>query len=422
MVIDLGRGIVNNETLIHALSLTRNAQQEVWRDYSHLDIGNYTGHESIFEGFKPLLKLLAEEHGTSQDRIYLLHGGMHANSIIFDAIGHDGVWLVNDLTYDRSLKALVDRGNRVLGVSMNEHGTDPNDLEATIELVIKETGKPPLAFYSVPRYNNPTAIFVDMNNVHHTAEICHSYGVIPIFDDAYANAGVGLEEEPNKGSLDLSNSFLRYAVVVRLTSKELDPDGKMSWIAGGPYADITPRIMSVATSSLLNGHRGMQAALYKLMESGEYLDHIAWSNREYYQPRGSSLNQGLGEYFGDPERFGFNPILGGSFFTTLWLKDVKDVDTGQAIISAAKDNGAIVTDGTQALAPVDLEYQPLTEKVKVYGNEFGLGINPRSPHIQQVVSQRGFPIRFAPNAVERPDDPYKGVELTRQAVDLVVGK
>lgn len=404
---NLLRGVSHQGTIAAAQKILRKGEAMADVEFGE-GITNYANTHAKFPGVTPFVDYLAERHGTGSDRIYILDGGMQANTMVFNALGTKRPILVDELLYDRCLDTLVLLGATVIGVPMTEKGTDTKALE---ELIKKYQ---PSCFWRNIRYNNPTGLRIKMDNVYETAEICNANGVVHHLDDAYESCGVGIKGADEEGPVDLSHPSMKKAVVVRMTTKEFNPSEKISWIACGPEAEIGKRIINLATSSRLNSHYRIQAAFYMSMINGDYKKHLTWVNNEFYQPRGANLNKGLEEFFGG---FTYSKMLDASFFTTLWLKDA-NLDQGKAIVSTADAMGVKVTSGIPAIAPVDAENQPET----VDSNGYVVGISPTSRHSLPVLEKmKGYPVRLAPNACPGLTDPYEALKILRVAYDKVMG-
>ena len=408
--LNLLRGISHQGSIAAVQEILQKAEKQAYDNYGE-GITNYTNTYAKFPGVTPFVEYLAKRHGMDpekgSDRIYILEGGMHANTMVFNALGTEKPILVDEFLYDRCLETLILLGFKVVGVPMNENGTDTKALENLIQQY------KPSAFWSNIRYNNPTGLYVPMDNVRKTAEICKKYGVVRHMDDAYENCGMGIEGAPNEGPVDLSDPAMNEAVLVRMTTKEFSPHEKISWIVCGPEAKIAKRIVNLAIASRLNGHYRLQAAFFMAMQNGDYEKHISAVNKTFYLPRSASLNRGLEEFFAG---FTFSLIRDASFFSTLWLKNA-DLGKGKMIVEEAKKMNTLVTPGVSAIAPIDLQHQPET----LIQDGYVVGIDPMSKHcIPAIDKMGGFPVRLAPNACPDEDDPYDALKILRQAYDKVM--
>lgn len=405
---NLLRGVSHQGTIAAVQKILRKGEAMADVEFGE-GITNYSNTHAKFPGVTPFVDYLAERHGTGSDRIYILDGGMQANTMVFNALGTQKPILVDELLYDRCLDTLILLGATVIGVPMNEKGTDTKALE---ELIKKYK---PSCFWRNIRYNNPTGLRINMDNVYETAEICNASGVVHHLDDAYESCGIGIDGAADEGPVDLSHPSMKKAVVVRMTTKEFSPHEKISWIVCGPESEISKRIINLATSSRLNSHYRLQAAFYMSMINGDYRKHLSWVNNEFYQPRGANLNKGLEEFF---DGFVYNRMLDASFFTTLWLKNAS-LGQGKEIVSTAADMGVKVTSGIPAIAPVDAENQPET----VASNGYIVGISTASRHSLPLLEKmNGYPVRLAPNACPGVTDPYEALKILRNAYDIVMGK
>ncbi len=406
MTYNLLRGISHQGTIPAVQKIMRKAEAEADAEFGET-ITNYTNKNAKFPGVTPFVEYLAERHSTDSDNIYILDGGMQANTMVFNALGKERPILVDELLYDRCLQTLALLGFKVIGVPMNENGTDTEALQKLIEK------HKPSAFWRNIRYNNPTGLKMKVDNVHETGEICNKSNVVLHLDDAYENCGIGIEGADDEGPVDMSHPSLRKAVLVRMTTKEFSPDIKISWIAPGPEAEISKRIINLATASRLNSHYRLQAAYYMAMKNGDYEKHLSWVNNEFYKPRSASLNKGLEEFFSG---FVFNKMQDASFFTTLWLKGA-DIEKGNKIVETAAEMGVQVTSGISAIAPVDIENQA----EMVVENGYPVGISGTSKHCIPVLERiGGYPVRLAPNACPNVDDSYEALKILRAAYNKIM--
>jgi DNA-binding transcriptional MocR family regulator len=403
---DLLRGISHQASIAMVQKILRKGESMADVEFGE-GITNYSNTFAQFSGVIPFVDYLAGRHGTSSDRVYILDGGMQANTMVFNALGAQRPILVDEFLYDRCLETLILLGFKVVGVPMTETGTDTKALEVLIKKY------KPSCFWRNIRYNNPTGLKIRMDNVYETAEICNSNGVIHHLDDAYENCGIGIENAQDEGPVNLSHPSMKKVVLVRMTTKEFSPHEKISWIASGPEANISKRITNLAVSSRLNSHYRLQSAYYMAILNGDYQKHLSWVNNRFYKPRGASLNKGLDEFFSE---FTFNRMADAQFFTTLWLKKA-NLEQGKEIVTTAAGMGVKVTSGVPAIAPVDAENQPETVKL----NGYVVGISPVSKHSVPVLQKmNGYPVRLSPNACPGEHDPYEALKILRNAYDLVM--
>ncbi len=405
---NLLRGISHQGTIATVQKILRKGEAMADLEFGE-GITNYSNTYAKFPGITPFVDYLAERHGTTSDRIYILDGGMQANTMVFNALGTKKPILVDEFLYDRCLETLVLLGFTVIGVPMNDNGTDTKALERLINEY------QPSCFWRNIRYNNPTGLRIKMSNLYETAEICSAKGVVLHLDDAYENCGAGIKGAEDEGPVNLSHPSLKKAVLVRMTTKEFSPSEKISWIACGPESEISKRVMNFAVCSRLNSHYRLQSAFYMSMINGDYQKHLSWVNNAFYAPRGTSLNKGLEEFFSG---FTFQKMVDGSFFTTLWLKNA-NIESGREIVAAADSMGVKVTAGISSIAPVNAEDQPETVNV----NGYAVGISPTSKHSLSVLEKmNGYPVRLAPNACPAESDPYEALKVLHKAYNSVMSK
>jgi DNA-binding transcriptional MocR family regulator len=134
--LNLLRGISHQGSIAAVQKILQKAEKQAFEKYGE-GITNYTNTYAKFPGVTPFVEYLAERHGMSSeqdsDRIYILEGGMHANTMVFNALGTEKPILVDEFLYDRCLETLILLGFKVVGVPMDENGTDTEALENLIQ-------------------------------------------------------------------------------------------------------------------------------------------------------------------------------------------------------------------------------------------------------------------------------------------------
>ncbi len=129
---NLLRGVSHQGTIAAVQKILRKGEAMADVEFGE-GITNYSNTHAKFPGVTPFVDYLAERHATGSDRIYILDGGMQANTIVFNALGTQKPILVDELLYDRCLDTLILLGATVIGVPMNENGTDTKALEGLIK-------------------------------------------------------------------------------------------------------------------------------------------------------------------------------------------------------------------------------------------------------------------------------------------------
>ena len=106
-------------------------------------------------GYPPLRSWIAGRHGTTPDRVVVVNGSLEGVDFLARHLFADGegTAIVEEPTYDRTLKVLRAHGARIEPVPLDDDGPD---LERLAEL-LGATPRP-RAVYLIPTYQNPSGL------------------------------------------------------------------------------------------------------------------------------------------------------------------------------------------------------------------------------------------------------------------------
>src|SRR5499426_4042094 len=117
---------------------------------------------------------------STPDQVTVTAGGQHAIlvSLLAGTDAGDEV-LVEEFAYSGILELCARLGRRARAVAMDEHGLDPDALDAACR-----DGRP-RALYMMPTLHNPTSVTMPSGRRHEIVEIVKKYGLFVIEDDVY---------------------------------------------------------------------------------------------------------------------------------------------------------------------------------------------------------------------------------------------
>jgi len=412
---DLTRGIINPESEIAAAKLLDQHSASIIKS----DLLNYSAPETQLPGFVPLKQTIARWHKINHPQpaqfVYITNGGMNANSIVFEGIRVRqnqtqirSLFLTDRYLYDRALQKLVNDGFLVVGVPLDDKGPIPSALETLIHKY------EPSGFWTQPEANNPTGLRYSRERLSKVADICASTSTILVIDDAYQNSS--LRSDRKVEPIDLSRPEFKTTIVTKNNTKELAPGIKTGYIAMNPrLKSLTGVILqNIAPTNILNGHYGLQAAWYKLIESRDYENHIIKTNVELHKPRGDMVNKFIKDHCPTNE-FTSHGVTDGGYFTMLWIKNATMRTINNIVESASTyKEGVALQSGLTCIAPVDPDSQPTLV-------DYTLTVSPFSPHTTPIISEMGAaPLRLAFNHTPSLDALAKSMTLAREVIGYVM--
>lgn len=270
--------------------------------------------------------LTATDVAVEADEVIVTAGSSGGLDLLLTMLATPGdVVIVEQPTYFLALRMFADHGLRIVGVTSDEHGPDP---EAVAEVAAAAGARGGRTFlYLVPTFANPTGRCMSKDRQLALLEVARTTQVLVIDDDVYRDTSP--TAPPSMWSLDRE-------IVMRLGSfsKSLSPGLRVGYLTAG--AEIIDRI---GGCGLLDSGGGVNhfasMVVAELMHSGIFRE-IATTGQARYAERRAALAAAL-----DPQLFTFTAPDGGYF---LWLQLPDGVSSSQAV-AAAHDKGVDVSDG-----------------------------------------------------------------------------
>lgn len=127
----------------------------------------------------------------------------------------------------------------------------------------------PVLAYSMPSYQNPTGLSLDLDSRRLLAAACADAGTLLVEDDYEADLAYEGERLPPVAALPEAGEV----AYVGTLSKALCPGLRVGWVAGSP--ELLDRLIRVKRVSDLSGSPLLQAAAAGFLASGAYDRHLA---------------------------------------------------------------------------------------------------------------------------------------------------
>src|SRR3954452_19462660 len=199
-------------------------------------------------GYGPLREWIAARHHVEGARVFVTNGSLQGFVFLAQRLPAGKRVLVERPTYDRPLKILRELGADVVGLDCDEHGLDPDALEAALR-----DGEPPAFLYVIPTFQNPSGRTLSEERRRRIVELAREHDLLVLEDDPYGL--VRFEGEPLPSLLELSDGYTAYSSSF---SKTIAPGIRVGWFvfpeqlareieatATGTY--ITPVLLGQAT-------------------------------------------------------------------------------------------------------------------------------------------------------------------------------
>ena len=288
-------------------------------------------------GYKPLREeiasFFARNHPAqpSADWYLMTNGAAGAIEAVCSALLDPGDVVIAEVpTFAGSLRTLIGKQARVVGVEMDDDGIRIDRLEAALDQ-IEADGDTAKLIYTQPTFHNPTGLTMSLQRRIDLLDVAARRGVFVMEDHAYSE--LYFDGPPPTTLSELSHGYGVFTVGT--FSKVIATGLRIGWVQARPewINTLLPARFDMGNSPLL--HR----MLHEYMVRGDFHAHVEAMRRLYAQKAGM-LGAALHE-FGEPY-FELTPPAGGFF---LWLRlhdgvaaaEVSDAAARQGIFFATGD-------------------------------------------------------------------------------------
>ena len=238
-------------------------------------------------GYPPLRRWIAERHGTTPDRVVVVNGSLEGVDFLARHLFGDGqgTAIVEEPTYDRTLKVLRAHGARIEPVPLEDDGPDLDRLEELLGATPR-----PRAVYLIPTYQNPSGLCTSLEKRRAIVAMARERGVLVIEDDPYGLLRFEGEPLPSLHELDGGENVIHSSSF----TKTIAPGVRTGYLLL-PERLVDPlRLLSTNTTIAPNTLAGAVVAAY--CEAGRFEPNVARVDRRAAQaPRrhGGGAARGL---------------------------------------------------------------------------------------------------------------------------------
>ena len=219
------------------------------------------------EGDPLLRKMLVERHNRQglkigMENLIITSASQQALDLIAKVFLDRGDYVICGLpSYLGGLNAFSLYGAQLHGITLDEDGMKPDELEETI-ITLKELGRKIKLIYVIPDFQNPSGITIPDSRRLKIIEIADKYDLLIVEDSPYRE--VRFEGKPQKLMKELDTTG---RVITLFTfSKIFAPGFRVGWVVGHP--EILDKLVMAKQTADLCTSPFVQKIIARYMEKG----------------------------------------------------------------------------------------------------------------------------------------------------------
>jgi 2-aminoadipate transaminase len=209
-------------------------------------------------GYPPLRELIADWFKVAPGRVILTNGALQGFVLLTQHFGRGQTIYVENPTYDRPLKILLEHGDTVVAMGMDEHGLMPSELENALR-----ANPAPAFVYSIPTFQNPSGRTLPVDRRQQIVGIAASAGVLILEDDPYGL--IRFEGEAPPAMFDLARDSVIYTSSF---SKTVSPGLRVGWYI--VPESLAPPLVERANSTYITPALLSEAVVYEFIRRGAF--------------------------------------------------------------------------------------------------------------------------------------------------------
>ncbi|MCX6255088.1 MAG: PLP-dependent aminotransferase family protein [Bacteroidia bacterium] len=219
------------------------------------------------EGDPLLRKILVERHNRQGlnigiENLIITTGSQQAIDLIARIFLNPGDYVLCGLpSYLGGLNAFTAYGAKLKGITLDENGMKPEELEETV-ITLKELGRKVKFIYVIPDFQNPAGITLPNSRRLKIIEIAEKYDLLVVEDSPYRE--VRFEGEPQKLMSELDTTGR--VITLCTFSKIFAPGFRVGWVIGHP--EILDKIVMAKQTADLCTSPFVQKILARYLEKG----------------------------------------------------------------------------------------------------------------------------------------------------------
>ncbi len=234
-------------------------------------------------------------------------------------------------SYVGALGTFASYQTRVVHVTMDDDGIDPDALRAAVESSRRGGGRPKF-LYTIPNFNNPSGISQSLERRRRIIDVCRELDLLIVEDNPYGLLRLEGDPLPALRAMDAEQ-----VIYLGSFSKTFAPGFRVGWVLA-PHAVREKLVLAQESATLC-------PPVFSQMAVSTYLERHDWraqieAFKDMYRARRDAMLEALREYM-PPGTTWTTP--GGGFFVWVTLPDGLDA---QAMLPRAVSARVAFTPGT----------------------------------------------------------------------------
>lgn len=282
------------------------------------------------EGFMSLRETicgLMQKRGVycSPDEVMLLSGSQQGIDIAARILLDPGdIVVVEEPSFFQAIQAFKTIGARVMGVPIDDKGMRLDILEQLLHRYR------PKLIYTVPTFQNPTGVEMELERRKRLVELAYKYRVMVLEDDAYGDLCYDGYSLPLIKSMDNDG----YVIYLSTFSKNVYSGLRLGWMVA--HKKVVKKYAAVKQVTDLHPNSLSQWIIERFITSGALETHMNKICKEYRMRR-DIMYDALSKYA--PANLIWNKPRGGYY---IWCKLPEGVSAGKLVSKAAEHKVAFV--------------------------------------------------------------------------------
>ena len=286
---------------------------------------------SVTEGYPKLRKWLEDDLRAKNifkdgDMLIVTAGAQQAIEVTAKILCNEGdVIICENPSFIGSLNSFRSYGVNLIGVSMDEHGMKPDELEAVLK------ANPKTKFiYTIPNFQNPTGNTTSLERRKEILALAKKYGIYVLEDNPYGALRFAGEDVPCYKEMDDSKNVI-YAGTF---SKVLAPGLRVGYLCAD--AELVSKAVVGMQTSTVHTNIWAQILAYRFVTEVDFNQHIKGLQEIYrgkYKRMADALKANL------PDFVQLSQPQGGLF---IWATIPEKFDMNKFCVEAVKRKVAVV--------------------------------------------------------------------------------
>ena len=209
-------------------------------------------------GYTPLREYIAQWFGVHPYRVVITNGALQGFVLLAQRLVRGRRVLIEEPTYDRAIKILLDSRASLVTVPLDDEGIVPQGLEDALR-----TAEEPVFLYTIPTFQNPSGRTMSAERRRQIVELAQFHNLQIVEDDPYGL--IRYEGEAQPALFDLSGKTFIYSSSF---SKTISPGLRVGWYI--LPEELAGEITETAASTYITPVLLNQAVAFEFIRRGNF--------------------------------------------------------------------------------------------------------------------------------------------------------